>query len=94
MFSIFKCNKCAKLNKKISINSPSALESIIKKVNGYIWNETLNAWVNHTSEHKESVRKVVYSDIVDYEFKCNFCNKKYKLEAETYHGQGGTWEPM
>ena len=41
---------------------------------------------------KKPVRKIVYNDIIDHEFKCNFCNKKYELEAETYYGQGGVYE--
>jgi hypothetical protein len=34
-----------------------------------------------------------WDDIVAYRFSCETCGEVFSLHAETYHGQGGAWEP-
>jgi hypothetical protein len=35
-----------------------------------------------------------WPDIVSYCFECTNCGERFALEAETYHGSGGTWAPI
>jgi len=32
-------------------------------------------------------------DIVSFRFRCMSCGEEFLLEAETYHGSGGSWRP-
>lgn len=31
-------------------------------------------------------------DLLLYKFRCRGCGQTFRLEAETYHGSGGSWE--
>ena len=34
-----------------------------------------------------------WDDLIAYRFRCTDCGELFSLHAETYHGQGGAWEP-
>jgi hypothetical protein len=34
-----------------------------------------------------------WDDLIAYRFRCTDCGELFSLNAETYHGQGGAWEP-
>jgi hypothetical protein len=33
------------------------------------------------------------SDLVNFRFRCTSCGEEFLLDAETYHGSGGSWRP-
>lgn len=39
----------------------------------------------------ECVEKMIWGDIVDYYFVCNFCGIQFVLGVEMYYGSGGYW---
>jgi len=53
--------------------------------------ETTNSWSQYS--FRECAEKMVWGDLVDYRFECNFCGTHFLLGAETYPGSGGYWSP-
>ena len=34
-----------------------------------------------------------WPDVLNYAFRCTACGQRFQLDAETYHGSGGSWRP-
>lgn len=91
------CEKCQDLCVHRPIRSPSDLRRAIT-----IARESLNDGTLLEMEGRNPLGLPAFqtllpegpwNDIVAYQFKCTTCGEVFSLHAETYHGQGGAWEP-
>lgn len=98
-----KCKICRKLNKRKDIITPKHLKKIFKKIKELIENDvfieinpdTGNIILKETTiDHIKKEIQGSWGDIIDYYFNCKYCNQKYHLYIDTYHGSGGKWEPI
>lgn len=90
------CEKCKDLNVVFPIKVPSELKQAIRIAKQNIEDNTIGLletgpWCRPFAEISESGE---WEDILSYVFKCNFCGKRFRLSAETYHGAGGKWQPV
>lgn len=91
------CERCDELCVKYVIRAPDHLRKAIRIAKNALDEGTLseintmNDW-NQYSFH-ECAKNMVWGDIVDYHFACNYCQTRFVLGAETYHGSGGYWSP-
>jgi hypothetical protein len=94
------CLKCVELNKKIKIELPKDLNFVIRlakqkqaeKILSVIEDST-DKWAGKQSAFDE-IAENYWTDIILFEFKCNYCEQRFKLGCETYHGAGGDWKPI
>ncbi len=96
------CERCAELSAPFRITSPAALQNAIRVVRDNLKDKTLvevhyspQAVVPLTQSKFSSVSaEGPWDDILQYCFACTICGQPYRLSAETYHGSGGSWEPV
>ncbi|MEH3578273.1 hypothetical protein POW01_04345 [Enterobacter cloacae] len=96
-FSHMSCEHCRELCVKYVIRTPDQLRKAIRiarnAINEGMLSEVLTKDDWNQYSFSECAEKMIWGDIVDYHFACNFCGTQFVLGAETYHGSGGYWSP-
>jgi hypothetical protein len=96
------CERCADLRAPFPITSDAALRNAIRVVHDNLKDKTL-VEVHYAPGAVVPLRpsKFAYlqpdgpwDDFLAYYFACTACGQPYRLSAETYHGSGGSWEPV
>ena len=91
------CEKCQDLCVRYEIRSPRELGRAIVIAQQNVDDGTVSELIEKKPlglpPFKELLPKGPWDDLVAYRFKCNTCGELFSLHAETYHGQGGAWEP-
>ncbi|PHM45403.1 hypothetical protein Xmau_01053 [Xenorhabdus mauleonii] len=91
------CEHCQELCVKYVIRTPEQLRKAIRIARNALSEgilseiQTTDNWNQYS--FRECAEKMIWGDIVDYHFTCNYCGTKFVLGAETYHGRGGYWSP-
>lgn len=89
------CTACRPLDLELMIRTPGELAKAIRVAQDNLEDGTL---IELASEWSPPVRTVApdgpWGDFLLWDFRCNTCNATYRLTAETYHGQGGSWAPL
>jgi hypothetical protein len=91
------CEYCQDLCVKYVIRQPEHLRKAIRIAKHALSEGVLteikatNDWNQYSFD--ECAEKMIWGDIVDYHFECNYCGIHFVLGAETYHGSGGYWAP-
>jgi|JI7StandDraft_1071085.scaffolds.fasta_scaffold800119_1 hypothetical protein len=94
------CPSCEEFDVIVELRSPGELARVIGKVRTGVEAHALRY------EPFESDRELIgqvpfpsiavngpWPDFMRYHFTCRSCRTSFLLEAETYHGAGGTWRP-
>jgi hypothetical protein len=90
------CPSCKDLNIEFPIRFPSDLRRAIAVTRDNLADGTISditpagAW----KPFEELVSTGKWEDILRYHFRCNTCEQRFELYAETYHGSGGWWKPV
>ena len=93
------CEHCAPLRKEFPIRSPDDLTEAILQAQKYVASGVLMEVPLIVKGRSlfplivETKAEGPWDDIVGFTFRCAFCERRYRLGAETYHGGGGTWGP-
>ncbi|MBD9063821.1 MAG: hypothetical protein EGQ02_05955, partial [Enterobacter cloacae] len=91
------CEHCRELCVKYVIRTPDQLRKAIRiarnAINEGMLSEVLTKDDWNQYSFSECAEKMIWGDIVDYHFACNFCGTQFVLGAETYHGSEGYWSP-
>lgn len=91
------CEKCQDLCVHYAIRSPQELRRAIKIARENLNDGTVSELVGKNPLGLPPFQNVLpdgpWDDIVAYRFGCTACGEVFSLHAETYHGQGGAWEP-
>lgn len=95
------CPFCKEFDVIVELRSPGQLARVIEKVHAGVEGHALRY------ESFESDRELIgqspftsiavngpWPDVMRYHFTCHSCRTSFLLEAETYHGAGGTWRPL
>ena len=95
------CHSCDPFDTTVELKSPAQLARLIGKIRAAVNAQTLHY------ESFESDRELIgqpsfsdvssigpWPDVMRYHFSCCSCRASYLLIAETYHGAGGTWQPI
>jgi hypothetical protein len=91
------CEKCKDLCVRFAIQQPHGLRRAIQIVK-----QNLDDCTITEVPSSDSISQVKFTalakgeqsdDIVGYRFRCSSCGELFSLNAETYHGSGGYWEP-
>ena len=96
------CEHCSEVCQTYKIDYPSDLKQAIKVIKDNIADGTIiesNYWPDQNlgmiiEPFAEIKTQGPWDDILIYYFECTQCKQLFKLGAETYHGQGGSWEPV
>ena len=89
------CQHCNKLSNTVEIRGPRLRRELISMAasgmaNGVLVN--VSQRYPHASQPFQDVAAGgPWDDHVNYHFECRYCGTVFRLEAETYHGSGGTW---
>ncbi len=93
------CKHCLALQMDFPIRSPDDLTEAIRQAQGHVAKGTLIE-VPFPREGggrfpliAETKAEGPWDDIIGFHFRCSFCDSRYYLGAETYHGSGGRWGP-
>ena len=97
------CDHCEAVNKKHRITSPNDFKKTVRVVKDYLIDGTIvesGYWPKGTMKicdtpFSQVTGKGVYTeDIYIYYFECPICHQVFELSCETYHGAGGSWNPV
>ena len=92
------CRTCDELHAKWEIRSPQDLAKAIRVIQASIEAGTLNVLAHPTVESMSAFDTVPadgpWCDVLAYWFSCGQCETRFSLFAETYHGAGGSWQPI
>lgn len=94
------CSSCDQFDTTVELRSPGQLARVIGTIRDCVEAQTLQY------ESFESDRELIgqisfpqipvngpWPDVMRYHFSCPSCRATFLLEAETYHGAGGSWRP-
>lgn len=94
------CPTCDEFDVIVELRSPAQLARVIGKVRASV---EANALLYQSFESdRELVGQIPFGllavsgpwpDVMRYHFTCPSCKASFILDAETYHGAGGTWQP-
>jgi hypothetical protein len=91
------CEKCDELCVRFATRSPRDLQTAIKIATENVLDGTIVEVPGESALSMCSFSDLVagedWGDVVDYRFDCRACAERFLLNAETYHGSGGYWEP-
>ena len=98
----YGCKHCKEVCQKFKIALPKDLEKAISVVRDNLADGTIiessfwpeNILKTQTEPFSKVDSKGPWDDILIYYFECPECNQLFKLSAETYHGAGGSWQPI
>ena len=93
------CSFCKDLDVEYQISSPSDLRQAISVVRDNVADGTLKEIASEQSglpqrPFSEVASSGQWDDVMVYRFQCQHCSAQFVLDAETYHGSGGTWRPL
>lgn len=94
------CHRCHDLCVTYRIRTPKELSNAITIAHANVQDGTLKEIVSGKPKFEPEVSfsavatGATWPDIVNYHFECTNCGERFALEAETYHGSGGTWRPI
>ena len=92
------CQHCNKLSSVVEIRSPSVLRKIIALADTAIKDGVLTdisvRYPFPSSPFQDVAAGGTWDDHVSYHFECQHCHALFHLEAETYHGSGGSWSQI
>ncbi|MDB6116715.1 MAG: hypothetical protein JWO08_496 [Verrucomicrobiaceae bacterium] len=93
------CEHCSLLQKEFPILGPEDLTEAIRQAQTYVANGIL-VEVPFVVQNRSPFPLIVeikaegpWDDLMGFTFRCAFCDRRYYLGAETYHGSGGSWGP-
>jgi hypothetical protein len=93
------CQRCEELHQRFEITTPGELAKAIRVVQSNLHDGTLvqakRAGGEASTPPFSSIRESgPWDDVLLYEFLCRSCGARFQLSAETYHGEGGEWQPI
>jgi hypothetical protein len=98
----YGCEHCEEVCQKYKINLPSDLKKAIRVIHGNIADGTIiesdfwpDQYLKTSNEPFSKIRvEGPWDDVLIYYFECTKCKQLFQLSAETYHGSGGSWQPI
>ena len=93
------CEKCTDLMQAIVVERPSDLEMVLRVVqanlgDGTIVPEPLPGSVLPAVAIEKLNAAGPWPDAIESAFRCTQCGQRFRLGVETYHGAGGSWQPL
>ena len=93
------CPRCKELHLRFEIRSPGELAQAVRIVQANLKDETLEQVPREglgvsTKPFPSLSETGPWDDVLLYEFSCRSCGARFRLSADTYHGQGGDWMPV
>ena len=93
------CETCAPFDEQIPIHGPNQFRRIVGKIRTAVEDRLLRCTSNESSSGAPKQSDFMNLDLnipwptdyLQYDFECSTCATRFRLEAETYHGQGGEW---
>ena len=93
------CATCSPYDVQIPIHGPDQFRRIVGKIQTAVGDGLLRCHSNESppggAEQSPFLNLDLtsswFSDYLQYEFVCSTCGTRFRLEVETYHGQGGEW---
>ena len=93
------CPECETFDVDIAIHGPAQLRRIVAKLQAAVSEQRLRP-VPHV-ETQVSIEQPDFveldlseamPDVLSYRLECSACGQAFRLECESYHGSGGSWQ--
>ena len=93
------CKYCEDLHQRFAIRTPGQLANAVRVIQANLEDGTLEqtpaASLGASTAPFASISQTgPWDDVLLYEFACRSCGARFRLAAETYHGQGGEWQAL
>jgi hypothetical protein len=93
------CERCEELHQRLVIGSLGELAQAIRIVQANLDDGTLEQALRvglgaSTAPFGSISESGPWNDVLLYEFVCRWCDARFQLSAETYHGRDGVWQPL
>ena len=87
------CHRCDGFNEIIEISLPYEYFHLVSQLKDLV---SQGAFLVKGDCSLDEIQegKTWPADHITHHFICTNCKKKFTLSVETYHGRGGSWEPM
>jgi hypothetical protein len=93
------CHHCADLCATYQARTPGELRKAVGIVAANVADGTLRELApdpllqGGNGSFAQVAAGSAWPDVFDFGFECTRCGARFSLQAETYHGAGGTWQP-
>ena len=94
------CERCNAWADALPIATPEGLRALLQALNAAEQDHVLKQIEPPDAteyEERVSVRALIdepWPDVFAVYFECSACAQRYCLACETYHGWGGSWQPV
>jgi hypothetical protein len=92
------CKKCRDLSAVFPIDHPDDLRRELRKAKINVKNKIILQDMTVNIPFDIPLDEVepdgMWDDSMSFHFRCTKCGQLFRLYAETYHGRGGSWEPV
>jgi hypothetical protein len=83
----------------VEINGPAQLRRIVKRLQSAILEQKLRVGDRGSPYYSEAPPDFLeldlskaLPDVMIYQMECRSCGQGFKLQCESYHGSGGSWQ--
>ena len=91
------CTRCSELRLRYKILGPHEFRKAQRVIRANLDDSTIADTTRHhgsTDSFDSLSLNGPWPDYIEHHFECNGCGQRFRLAVETYHGTGGTWEPL
>lgn len=93
------CPECETFDVDIAIHGPAELKRIVAKLQTAVSEQRLRpvplSDTPASIEQPDFVKldlSEAWPDVLSYRLECRACGQAFRLECESYHGSGGSWQ--
>ena len=88
------CPACEGFSEKIRIHTPGQYFNLLTQVKEVLAQGTLVLLHGNTDLADLGPTRPWPDDLIEHTFECPRCHQQFRLAVETYHGSGGSWQPI
>lgn len=96
------CTQCIALQVTKEFRSPGEVRNALKVIQASLAEGTIvesQSWPEGQVKSSNPAFAELsmtgrWDDILEYYFECSACHAVFRFFVETYHGQGGDWQPV
>ena len=85
--------KCDGFKKRIRVSRPYEYFNLINQLQKLVKDNTFRYKGEYPLEELKEGKQFA-DDFIEHTFWCRQCNQEFRLYVETYHGSGGSWQPV
>ena len=88
------CPKCQGFGRQLQVKHPHECYGLIRQIEQVVSEGTFASVAGNFKLADVRPGAPWPDDCIHHTFRCTNCSQTFRLAVETYHGSGGTWQPV